>query len=253
MIRFIRFSQSMIFMSIGIPVKVTAVNDSSANLHSMSVHIFGCGMGDDISSPFKRTAVYRSSEGVVYNKRNFMFVSNLCEFFNIKNYQGRVCDGLCEKYLCIRTEGSCNFFRASIGVNESAVNAKLFEGNSQEVKGSSVNSRSRHNMITCFADIEDCIEVGSLSGRGKDSGNTTLQICNFCCYSIICGVLQTGIEVSFCLKIEELSHFISSIIFISGTLINRECAWFTLRRSVTGMETFSLDFKVTHEFSSFLM
>ena len=62
-----------------------------------------------------------------------------------------------------------------------------------------------------------------------------------------------GIEVSFCLKIEELSHFISSIIFISGTLINRECAWFTLRRSVTGMETFSLDFKVTHEFSSFLM
>ena len=167
MIRFIRFSQSMIFMSIGIPVKVTAVNDSSANLHSMSVHIFGCGMGDDISSPFKRTAVYRCSEGVVYNKRNFMFVSNLCEFFNIKNYQGRVCDGLCEKYLC--------------------------------------------------------------------------------------GVLQTGIEVSFCLKIEELSHFIRSIIFISGTLINRECAWFTLRRSVTGMETFSLDFKVTHEFSSFLM
>ena len=70
-------------------------------------------MGNDISSPFKRTAVYRCSEGVVYNKRNFMFVSNLCEFFNIQNYQGRVCDGLCEKYLCIRTEGSCNFFRAA--------------------------------------------------------------------------------------------------------------------------------------------
>ena len=108
-------------------------------------------------------------------------------------------------------------------------------------------------MTSIFANVKKCKEVGSLSGRGKDSGNTTLQICNFCCYSIICGVLQTGIEVSFCLKIEELSHFISSIIFISGTLINRECAWFTLRRSVTGMETFSLDFKVTHEFSSFLM
>ena len=81
---------------------------------------------------------------------------------------------------------------------------------------------------TCLL-YTSCIEVGSLSRRGKDSGNTTLQICNFCCYSIICGVLQTGIEVSFCLKIEELSHFISSIIFISGTLINRECAWFTLR------------------------
>ena len=253
MIRFIRFSQSMIFMSIGIPVKVATVNDSSANLHSMSVHIFGCGMGDDISSPFKRTAVYRCSEGVVYNKRNFMFVSNLCEFFNIQNYQSRVCDGFGEEYLCIRTECSSDFFRACICVNEGAVNPQFLEGNSQEIKGSSVNCGCCYNMVTSFADIEYRIKVGCLSGRGKDSGNTTLQICNFCCYSIICGVLQTGIEVSFCLKIEELSHFISSIIFISGTLINRECAWFTLRRSVTGMETFSLDFKVTHEFSSFLM
>lgn len=63
-----------------------------------------------------------------------MFVSNLCEFFNIKNYQGRVCDGLCEKYLCIRTEGSCNFFRASIGVNESAVNAKLLKVTARRLK-----------------------------------------------------------------------------------------------------------------------
>ena len=228
MIRFIRFSQSMIFMSIGIPVKVTAVNDSSANLHSMSVHIFGCGMGDDISSPFKRTAVYRCSEGVVYNKRNFMFVSNLCEFFNIQNYQSRVCDGFCEKYFCIRTEGSCDFFRACIGVNESAVNAKLLESNSQKVEGSSVNGGGCYHMISSFTDIENCVKISCLSGRSKDCSNTTLQICNFCCYSIICGILQTGIEITLCLQIEKLSHFISSIILVCCTLTDWKCTRFTL-------------------------
>ena len=180
MIRFIRFSQSMIFMSIGIPVKVTAVNDSSANLHSMSVHIFGGGMSNDIRTPFKRTTVNRSSEGVVYDKRNFMLVSNLCEFLDIQNNQSRICDCFCEKYFGVRAESSSNFLSTCICINESAVNAELFESNGKKIECSSVNSGSSYDMITCFADIKDRIEISSLSGRGKDCGNTTLQISDFC-------------------------------------------------------------------------
>ena len=251
-IGFIRFSQAVIFMSIGIPIKVTAVNNGTADLYGMSVHIFGCGMGNDISTPFKRTAVDWCGEGVVYDKRNFVFVSNFGKFFDIQDYQSRVCNGFCEKDFCVWTECSGNFLRACIGVNKSTVNAEFFEGNGEKVEGSTIDSGSCDYVVTCLADIKNSVEVGCLSGRSKNCGNTALQISDFGCYGIICRVLKAGVEVSFCFQIKKLSHFISSIIFISGTLINRECTWFPLGRSVTGMETFSLDFKVTHEIGSFL-
>ena len=157
-----------------------------------------------------------------------MLMSNFCKFFDIQNYQGRIGNGFCKKYFCIWTECSCDFFRSCISVNKSTVNAQFLKCNSQEVKGSSVNSGSCYNMIACFTDVEDCIEIGSLSGRGKNSGNTALQVGNLCCYGIVGWILKTSIEITLCFQIEKLSHFISSIVFVCCTLIDWERAWFTL-------------------------
>ena len=84
------------------------------------------------------------------------------------------------------------------------------------------------NPALVILDIENCVKISCLSGRSKDCSNTTLQICNFCCYSIICGILQTGIEITLCLQIEKLSHFISSIILVCCTLTDWKCTRFTL-------------------------
>ena len=57
-------------------------------------------------------------------------------------------------------------------------------------------------MVTRFADIKYCIEVGSLSGRSQDCGNTTFQICNLCSNGIIGRVLETGVKISICFQIK---------------------------------------------------
>ena len=65
-IGFIRLCQTVIFMAIGIPVEVTAVDNGAAYLNGMSVHIFGGGVGNDICTPLEGTAVYRCGKGVTY-------------------------------------------------------------------------------------------------------------------------------------------------------------------------------------------
>ncbi|CCX53969.1 uncharacterized protein BN459_00707 [Bacteroides sp. CAG:1060] len=65
----IRSSEPRVFVRVRIPVKITAVHDNSPDLHTVSVHIFSSRVRDDVSSPLERTAVDRSWEGIVHDKR----------------------------------------------------------------------------------------------------------------------------------------------------------------------------------------
>ena len=104
-----------------------------------------------------------------------MFVSNLCEFFNIKNYQGRVCDGLAEHYLGIGPECPGDLLRGRIAVHKSNVDAHLFHGHGEEVEGPAVDGRRADEMVAGRADIEDGVERGGLSGGGEHSGHAARE------------------------------------------------------------------------------
>ena len=199
---FIRLGQAVILMAVSIPVKVAAVNNGAAYLNGMSIHIFGGRVSDDICTPLERAAVYRCGKGVIHNKRNAILVCNACKFLDVQDNQCRIGDGFCKENFCVWFKCGSDLIFCCIGINKGTVNAKLFEGNGEKIKGSSVDRRSSNNMVTRFADIKYCIEVGSLSGRSQDCGNTTFQICNFCSNGIIGRVLETGVKISICFQIK---------------------------------------------------
>ena len=87
-----------------IPVEIPTVYDATAHAGGMSVHVFGGRMNHDVRPPFKRTAVDRSGEGVVYDQRYTMAVRDTGEFFNVQHFQGRIGDCFSEQGFRVRTE-----------------------------------------------------------------------------------------------------------------------------------------------------
>lgn len=85
------------------PVKVTAVNDASAYLCCVSIHIFCCGMYNYICTKFKWSAVNRCRKSIVYNKRYPIFMCNPCKKLNIKNFKCRIRNRLTKDKFCIRS------------------------------------------------------------------------------------------------------------------------------------------------------
>ena len=71
-------------------------------------------------------------------------------------------------------------------------------------------------MVACLADIEDGIEISSLTAGGKHGPYSTLEGGNLSSYSIVGGVLQAGVEVTFFLEVEQLSHLVGVIVLEGG-------------------------------------
>ena len=78
------------------PVKVAGIDNDAAQRDSVTVHVLGGRMNDDVGAPFKGTAVDRGREGVVHDQRDMMRVSDLSEHFDIDNIQRGIGDGLDE-------------------------------------------------------------------------------------------------------------------------------------------------------------
>ena len=76
-------------------------------------------------------------------------------------------------------------------------------------------------MVACLTDIEYGIEIGCLSRRRQHGAYASFQFGYLGCYGIVCGVLQSGIEISRVFQVEQTSHLFAVIVFKSSTLINR--------------------------------
>ena len=85
MVRLIRCRKSREFVRMGIPVEVSAVNDTAADSHRMAIHIFCRGVCHDICSPLERAAVNRSCERVVHDQRYAVFMRKAGKLLDIEN------------------------------------------------------------------------------------------------------------------------------------------------------------------------
>ena len=79
-------------------------------------------------------------------------------------------------------------------------------------------------MVAGLTDVEDGIEIGSLSAAGEHCAHTALERGNLAGHGIVGGVLQTGIEIAFLLQVEEHGHLLRIIIFERRTLNNGQHA-----------------------------
>ena len=217
------------------PIEASRINNTAADVRAVTVHIFCCGMGDDIRTELKRTAVYGSCKGIVDNERNAVSMCRICKSLDIKNGKCGVCDSFSEHGFGIRSESLFKLFVRAIGRNECKVYPHLLHGNGEKVICTAVDGGGRYDVVACVCDVEGRIEICRLSRGREHGGDAAFKLAYLLCHGIAGGILQSGIEIARSLKVKELSHILAGIVFKGCTLVNRYLTGFAVSGRITAL------------------
>src|SRR5687767_4864478 len=93
------------------PIELAAIYDHTAHRGAMSADEFGCGMRDNMGTPFEGTAEVWGGEGIVDQQRNTKLLRDLCHFLQRKYVHARIADDLAIDYFCVGLNCSSKIFR----------------------------------------------------------------------------------------------------------------------------------------------
>ena len=236
------------------PVKLAAVDDRAAYSCVVTVHIFGCRMGDDISPPLDGSAVNRRRKCIVDDQRNAVRMRRIGEALDIKYDKGGIGNGLAKNGLGVGLKCVFQFFIAAVRIDKSEIDAHLAHGDIEQIERAAVDGGGAYNVIAASGNVKDAEEVGSLSGGSQHAGGSALQRADFGCDHIVGGILQTCIKITFRFKIEQFAHIFAGIVFKSGTLNDRNHSGFSILGRVSGLNahSFSFHFQLPPILGSFL-
>jgi hypothetical protein len=153
---------------------------------------------------------------------------HLCKALDVEDVTARIGDGLAEEALRVGTEGSLDTPVVPVWVDEGTFDAQLLQCHAKEVECAAIDGVGGDEVVASLTDIEDSIEVGSLSAAGKHSAHTTLEGRNLLCYGIVGGVGQAGIKIAAVFEVEEACHLVARLIAERCTLVNRKLLRFAL-------------------------
>ena len=238
----VRSAEAREFLGIRHPVEITAIHNYAAYLRCGAIHILGGRVGHDVGSPFKRTAVDRGGKGVVHDERHPVLMGDAGKLLDVEYGTARVADGFAKHHLGVRAESLLNLLLAGIRVYEGALDAQLLQGNAEEVEGATVNLVRGNDVVARLADVEHGVEVGSLSARSQNGAHATFELSYFLSHGIVGRVLESGIEISLLLQIEEHRHLLRVVIFKCSTLNDRHfyrlsILWFIASLHAEGSDT----------------
>ena len=83
-------------------------------------------------------------------------------------------------------------------------------------------------MVASLTDIEYGIEIGCLSGGSQHGAYAAFQCGDLGCNSIVCRVLQAGVEISAFFEVEKSGHLFAGVILECRALIDGQDARFSL-------------------------
>ena len=235
MIAFVGGTQSREFVRIFCPVKFTAVHNYAAQGGSVTIHVLGGGVGNNVSAPFKGTAIYRCGKGVVHNQRNPMGVGGLAEFLDIQYGQRRIGNGFAENGFGILPERGVQFILTAIRIDEGNLDTHSFHGDAEQIEAAAIDGGAGYNVIAAGGDIEHGVEIGCLTGAGEHGGSTAFQGGYFFSHRVAGGIGKTGIEITLGFQIEQLAHILGGGVFEGGTLNNGDLPGFAAGRAVAGL------------------
>ena len=147
-------------------------------------------------------------------------MSDACKLLDIEHGTAWIADSFTKNYLGIWTESLLDFLLAVVRIYEGALDAEFLQGYTEEIEGATVNLVRGDDVVACLADVEHSVEVGSLTAGSQHCAHATLKLSNLLCHSIISWVLESGIEISLFLQIEEHRHLLRVVIFKCRTLID---------------------------------
>ncbi len=174
----------------------------------MAIHILGRGMGDNVRSPFKRTAVHRGREGVVHDKRYAVRMCDASELLNIKDFHTGIGKSLPEEQFGFWPESRGDHVIRIVRIDESHADAHLFQCDAQQVEGSSVDIGGADDMVAGPADVEAGKQIGGLARRSQHRTHASFQVSDLGCHMVVGRILEPGVEIPALLQIEQPSHLV---------------------------------------------
>ena len=218
MIAVVGSTQTGEFLRIRHPVEVAAINNNSTHLTCSTIHIFSGTVRHNVGAPFERAAVDGCSESIVHNEWHAVTVRYACELLYVEHGASGIADGFAEYKLGVRAESLLNFLFAVVGIHESALYAELLQCHAKQIERATINLVARHYMVACLTDIEHRVKIGSLAAARQHRSYSTFKLRNLLCHDIIGRVLETGVEISFLLQVEEHCHLLRVVILERGAL-----------------------------------
>ena len=179
-------------------------------------------MGHEVGSPLEGAAVDGRGKGVVDDEGYAVGVGHAGEAFDVEHVAAGVGDSFAKETFRVGTECLFYLFIGSIGVDESAFDAHLLHGDTEEIIGAAVDGAGGNEMVAGLADIEHGVETGGLSAGGEHGGYTAFELSNLGGYGIVGGVLQTGVEIPAVLEVEQTRHLFAVVVFEGGALVDGE-------------------------------
>ena len=154
-IRLIRLYETRKLVGMLLPVEVAAVDDASANLRGVSIHVLRRGVGDDVAAEVERTAENRSGERVVDDERHTILVGDLRELGDVQNYARGICDSFSKHALGVRAKRLLNLSRGGLWIDEREFDSDLLERHGKEIERAAVDLRRRYDMVSGIAEVEN--------------------------------------------------------------------------------------------------
>ena len=230
----------------GHPVKLAVVDDHAAQVGSMSIHVLGGGVRNDVGAPLKGAAHHGRREGVIDHQRHAVVMRGLGKALNIEHGKGGIGDRLAKDELGIGLKGCLELLVGAVGGNERAGQTHALHSMGEQVVGTAIDGRARDHVIAGTGHVKDREEVRSHARAREHRSGAALHLADLGGNQIARGVLQTAVEVTRLLQVKQLAHVLRRVVFPRGGLVNGHLARLGISRVIAALNTCSTDGLLAH-------
>lgn len=205
------------------PVKLAAFNDYTAESRTVTADKLCCRMNNDICAVLKRSEKIRCSECAVDYKRNLVWMSNVCYFFNINNIWIGVTEWFNENSLCVFVNCifKCVFF---VRINKLCCYTVLWECMLKPVVCAAVDCLCGYDVVACFCKSLKCIWNCRCTWCNCKSCCAALKSCNSLFKNILCRVCKSAVDVTCIFECKAVCSVLTVVEYIRSSCVNRNCS-----------------------------
>ena len=170
----------------------------------------GGRMGDDVRTPFKRTAQVWCGEGTIYHQRDTEFFPDFGNRFQWEHIDARIPEGFTVQDLGVGLDGFAEVLRIR-WIDEGHIDSQAREGVGELVVGAAVQGCSRDDVIACLTQGEDRQGLGGMPGAGGQGSHPAFQVGDALFEHITGRVHDTGVDIPALLQREQFCSVFGAV------------------------------------------
>ena len=205
------------------PVKFTTLNNNTTDCCSMSTNKLGCRVNNNISTIFDWSYKVRCCKCVIYNKRDFMCMSNLCNSFNVNHIRVRISKCFNVNSFCVILNCVLYFFKVEY-INKCCCNSISRKCMLKQVCCSAVDVFGCNDMITLLCKIFNCVCDCCCTGCYCKCCRTPFKCCDSFLKYIFSRICKTSVNITCICKSETSCCVVTVSEHIRRCLVNRHCS-----------------------------